>query len=150
MCQEFCPQGEVYTPSWTHTHTMKTPTSHPLSRHNPWTYTRLGRQPALDALSGHTLPVQTPPPPCQIALPHRRPLQWTVHILLECILLMAFKSLGQQINFGITQRCPPKITIRSSASSWDLDIQPTCSFHVLSPNHTHVTWVTVQVWYSPS
>ena len=64
MCQEFCSQGGGV---------------HPLGR-PPWADTPLGRYPH---------PEKTPPW-TDTLLPIRRPLQRTVHILLECTLVLKY------------------------------------------------------------
>ena len=92
MCQEFC-LGEGreclphymlgYIPLGGHTH----PT---------WADTPLADTPWADT-HGHTPPGQTP-------LPSRWPLQWTVRILLECILVFEVTIIQSYMHTHITKR----------------------------------------------
>ena len=120
MCQEFCPRG-VYTRLGRHPSLGR----HPLGRHPP---------PADTALDRHPPRADTRSPP------GRRLLQWTVCILLECILVTMASCLltwrGNRIFLSINH---------PGAHAWAPLVWALCSsakVDNLAPCEAHISWAS--------
>ena len=111
-CLSFCPQGGRGRLS-----PRQTPLgSHPLERHSPWVDTPLGRHPP-----GRHPPGQTPP------TPKWRPLQRTVRILLECIVVLTLILIKGRTNFLDSKDFVKFLVINKDKFESSIEFRLSCS-----------------------